>query len=136
MTRIEVNKHAEIIKGAVYHTFPYNMLVPNFKGPHAEDCPGCIIEAELKILVDKIAELSPTEDIIEELEEEKRKNKAHVEDRTNALARAGLGDAADIDLVELVGSLVDERDRLTGRLDMVLNELNSITRMLKGSADA
>ena len=127
MVQIEVNKHAEIIKEQVFHTFPYGAFIPNFKGPHADDCPGCIIEAELQILVDKIAELSPVEDILAELGLEKMKNEAHVEDRKNAFTRAGMEDSKTMTLLELVGMLVNDRDRLTRLLDTVSSDLNVVT---------
>lgn len=131
MVRVEVNKHAEIIKQQVFHTFPYNAFIPNFKGPHADDCPGCIIEAELKILVDKIAELSPVEDIVEELEREKAKNAVYTEARESAFAIADVEDDGTRSLVDLVESLVNERDRLDGFLTTILEDLNEVTSKLK-----
>ena len=125
MTRIEVNKHAETIKEQVFHTFPYNQFIPNFQGPHADDCPGCIIEAELQILVDKIAELSPVEDIVAELEDAKRKNEIHRKARENALAIAGLHEDSPSALVEVVGNLVSEKDRLTRILTLVSDDLTA-----------
>ena len=125
MVRVNVNKHAEIIKEQVFHTFPYNAFIPNFKGPHADDCPGCIIEAELQILVDKIAELSPVEDIVEELEREKAKNAVYIEARQNAFDRAGVYYNNTTTLVELVGDLVDERNRLARILTLVSDDLTA-----------
>ena len=133
MPRIEVNKHAEIIKEHVYHTFPYNTLVPNFKGPHAEDCGGCIIEAELQILVDKIAELSPTEDIIEELKTARNVIRTLKSDNSRAYDIAGVIERGSVD--SLVRDLVEERNNLTQVLKKVTDDLDAVMNTLKGRAN-
>ena len=133
MTRIEVNTHAEKIKEQVFHTFPYNQFIPNFQGPHADDCPGCIIEAEVQILVDKIAELSPVEDIIAKLEAEKLKNKTYMNDRRNAFKRVGAEGNTTMTVTQLVEIVVEERDNLNQILKTVTDDLDAVMNTLKGS---
>ena len=129
MPRIEVNTHAEKIKEQVFHTFPYNMLVPNFKGPHADDCPGCIIEAELQILVDKIAELSPVEDIIAKLETAENVIKTLKSDNSRAHDIAGVIERGQVD--SLVRDIVEERDRLSDLFVEVSKDLKALVRKVE-----
>jgi hypothetical protein len=124
----EVNEHAEIIANTVYHTFPYNMLIPNFKGPHADDCGGCLINAEVKKLVDKLNELSPVEEIIANLEESNNNLETLRADKSLAFRLADFREDGSISY--LVTNLVSERDRLARLLESTKRELNTTIRKL------
>ena len=124
-----MNEHAEIIANTVFHTFPYNMLVPNFKGPHAEDCGGCIINAEVAKLVHKLNMLSPVEDIIAELEKEKEKREALTQDRWDAFDKAGVEKAGSV--AELVEDLVAQRNRLLHLVEAIDIDLEGIRDKIK-----
>lgn len=131
MDQKDVNEHAKIIADHVFHSFPYNQMIPNFKGPHAEDCEGCIVNTEVEKLVAKLNALSPVEEIIAELEEEKEKRHILTEDRWNAFDKAGV--AKEGSIADLVASLVAERDRLIRLLEVIDNDLWNIRNMIKAT---
>lgn len=106
----EQNEHETIIKNTVFHTFPYSMMIPNFEGPHAEDCGGCIINAEVEKLVAELNRLSPVKEIIAELEAAKKKIETLTEDRRKAFFIANRPDEGAV--AGLVAVLVSERDQL------------------------
>ena len=120
----EQNEHAKIIADHVFHSFPLNKFIPNFKGPHAEDCEGCIINAEVEKLVAKLNILSPVEEILAELEKEKEKRRMLAEDRWSSFDRAGVPREGSV--ADLVATLVDERDRLTRLLKVIDTNLRII----------
>ena len=124
----EVNESAQKIRDQVFHTFPFGTFRPNFKGPHADDCPGCIIEAELDKLVEKLNELAPVEKIIAELDDEKAKVESYKEDRSKAFIIGGLREEGSV--ASLVAIFVSEKDRLTHLLGVVKNDLTETVRKL------
>lgn len=125
MSNSEINRHAEIIRDNVFHTFPFNRMIPNFKGPHAEDCGGCIIEAEVDKLVTKLNALSHVEDIIAELEQVKHGRKLLSDERHLAFEKAGVN-ADGKSITDLVESLVKERDHLHNLIEYIRNNMNNI----------
>lgn len=129
MSQKEINEHAKIIADHVFHSFPYNQFKPNFKGPHAEDCEGCIVNAEVEKLVDKLNLLSPVEEILAELEKEREKRKTLTEDRWNAFDNAGVPKEGSI--ADLVATLIAERDRLIRLLEDIDNDLWIIRNKIK-----
>jgi hypothetical protein len=129
----EVNKHAEIIANTVYHVYPYRVGFPTGgfdpKTPHADDCGGCLINAEVKKLVDKLNTLSPVEEIIAELKEAKNTIKTLVEDISKAFEIAGLTEESSV--TSLVETLVWEQNRLTRLLEGVKQDLNITIKKLR-----
>lgn len=122
MNSEEIDKHVEIIRNSVYHAFPYNQLVPNFKGPHAENCEGCIIEAEVDILAAKLRSLWYVEEIKLNLKREQELRTLLSNERHHAFNRAGIEDKGQ-SIADLVGSLVDERDQLLLTATMLKKKL-------------
>lgn len=129
MSQKDVNEHAKIIADHTFHSFPYKQLIPNFKGPHAEDCEGCIIESEVEKLVSKLNALSPVEEIVAELNEEKERRRTLGVDRHRAFDRAGVPEAGTV--ADLVATLVDERDQLIHLLEVIDNDLQLIRSKIK-----
>jgi hypothetical protein len=125
MNQENINEHAEIIANHVFHSFPYKQLIPNFKGPHAEDCEGCVVEAEVEKLVTKLNSLSHVEDIIADLERERHLRELLSEERHLAFKKAGI-DSDGKSVTELVESLVEERDRLRSLLSYVRDNIGDL----------
>lgn len=122
MNSEEIDKHVEIIRNSVYHAFPYNQLVPNFKGPHAENCEGCIIEAEVDILVAELRSLSRVEEIIADLNREKELRHLLSEERHKALELAGISDET-LSVADVVIQLIEERDQLQRAAEKLKKQL-------------
>ena len=133
MTQNDVNKRAEIIRNSVSHSFPYNKMIPNFEGPHSEDCEGCLINAEVEILVAELNRLSPVEKIIEELEHEKKLRKLLSKEQHLAYEKAGVDEKGSI--ADLVSILVEDRNRLDNLLQIINNDLNILQIKLKTQTD-
>lgn len=125
----DVNKHVQIIADHVFHSFPYKQFKPNFKGPHAEDCEGCIVNAEVEKLVAKLKILSPVEEILAELEREKEKRRTLIDDRWNAFDKAGVPKKGLI--ADLVADLIAERNRLLHLVESIDNNLLNIRNKIK-----
>lgn len=99
----EVHEHAEIVRNNVFHTYPFTKMLAGFNpdAPHAEDCGGCLINAEVDKLVEKLEKLSNPEKIVEELEHEKEERRLLTLDRWTAFEKAGLPEEGSVtDLVE------------------------------------
>ena len=126
---IDVDEHAKIIADHVFHSFPYKQFIPNFKGAHAEDCEGCIVEAEVAKLVAKLKELSPVEDIIAELERQKEARRVLVTDRRHAFEKAKLVEYGTV--TDLVADLIKERDRLLHLVDEINHDLETIRNKIR-----
>lgn len=126
----EVNEHAEIIANTVYHSYPYNKIGKGFTGsePHSEDCGGCLINAEVDKLVAKLNALSRVEKIIEQLNHEKAERNALRVDRFRAFDKAGVTEEGSV--ADLVGTLVDERDRLNSLLKEIKHDMQYILRQI------
>jgi Zn-finger protein len=124
----EVNVHANIIADTVFHTFPYNKMIPNFKGPHAEDCGGCIINAEVEKLVNELSALSPVKKIVAELEDKKDELQLLMLDRRQAFEKAGVTEEGSI--TDLVTTLVHERDRLASVINTLRDSINTTAKVL------
>lgn len=125
----DVDEHAKIIADHVFHSFPYFQMKPNFKGPHAEDCEGCIVNAEVEKFVAKLKALSPIEKIVAELEKEKEQRRALTVDRWHAFDKAGVAEEGSV--TDLVESLVNERARLTRLIEEINNDLDRIRNKIK-----
>lgn len=124
----KMNEHAEIIKNTVFHTLPYNKWMVNENDPHAEDCGGCIINAEVEKLVAKLDALSPVEDIVAQLEREKEERRLLVLDRLRAFKKAGIAEEGPIE--DLVVILVAERDLLRSQLQEIKRDVGNISEKL------
>jgi len=132
----KVNEHAKIIADTVFHTFPYNQMIPNFQGPHAEDCGGCIINAQVEVLVAELDRLSPIKSIVADLENKKKELELLTLDRRRAFEKAGItefkkaGVAEEDSITDLVTSLVRKHDQLVRVIKAVRNGTNTTAELL------
>jgi hypothetical protein len=117
------NEHAEIIANTVYHTFPFDIQGFKSDAPHSDDCGGCLINAEVAKLVEKLDSLSHVEDVLAQLEHEKEERRKLTLDRWEAFEKAGAVDNGG-SVSDLVRELVDERDRLLGLVQEVKSDMN------------
>lgn len=124
-----VNEHVEIIKKTAFHTYPFNFLTFNPNDPHTEDCGGCIINAEVDKLVDKLNEFSHVEDIIAQLEEVQEEKRLLKLDRVYAFRKAGKN-VGDGTITDLVTELIDERDALISKLQEIKKGIGNISESL------
>jgi hypothetical protein len=126
-----MNEHVKIIQDLVFHSLPYNRMILNPNTPHSEDCEGCRINAEVKKLVRELDALSPVRAIVAELKEEKEGRRVLALDRERAFAMAGLpGQSGGRTVADLVAELMNDRDRLTSKLDRIKGDVNSIAEKL------
>ena len=126
----EVNEHAEIIRNSVFHSYPYNRMGFKPDAPHAEDCEGCLINAEVYKLVTKLNALSNVEKIIDELENERKERQALTTDRNLAFEIAGLNAEGEGSISDLVIMLIDERDRLIQLLATIRTDIIKINNKM------
>lgn len=121
-----MNEHAEVIANTVYHTFPYSVGFPlggfGPETPHADDCGGCLINAEVKKLVDKLNELSPMEEIVANLEAANQTVETLSFEISRAFEIAGVPEEGTV--TSLVGLLVTQRAHLTSLLEDIKKDLN------------
>jgi patatin-like phospholipase/acyl hydrolase len=128
MTLDEIYEHADIVRKMVWHKFDNNKFGLNINNPHAEDCEGCVIEAEVTKLTDKLRALAPMERIMTELKEEKKNRKALEKDRERAFVKAGLVEEGLVS--DLVVMLMESNDRLRNQIKVFKNDINAIAREL------
>jgi hypothetical protein len=126
-----MNEHVQVIQDLVFHSYPYNRMGFKPDAPHAEDCEGCRINAEVKKLVRKLEALEPVETIVAELKNEKAMREALLLDRRQAFEVARVpGQVGGRSITDLVGDLVDERNRLTQLLKTIKSDVNNIAQKL------
>lgn len=126
------NEHAKIIYDHVFHSFPYNQFIPNFRGEHAEDCEGCIIEAEVDKLVAKLESLSHVEDVIAELERERDLRKLLSDERHQAFVKAGVDDEGQ-SIANVVETIVNQRNDYRGLLASVRESIKFLLHQIGSS---
>lgn len=119
-----VNEHAEIIANLVFHSYPHKAMGFNPNEPHAEDCEGCLINAEVAKLVVKLNALSDVEKTLSELEEVKKELSILKLDRWRAFEYAGVAEEGP--LAVLVAGLLNERKHFSRLLQTIKNDINSI----------
>lgn len=127
--RKEVSEHAEIIKDTVFHSYPHNSIGFKSDAPHAEDCGGCIINAEVEKLVTKLNDLSDTVKIKAELAEVKMELEDHKLDRWRAFERANV--IADGPVVDLVDTLIDQLNRFAHLVQTAGIDVDDIAERLR-----
>jgi len=125
--RKDVNEHAKIIQDTVFHTYPYNRIGFKSDAPHAEDCGGCIINAEVEKLVVKLEALSDTVKIAARLEASNTERERLRLDRGRAFEKAGV--VINGPVSDLVETIINDRDQLAEQLRQIKAELNTIIRM-------
>lgn len=126
----KANVHLEIIYKNTFHSFPYQKMHINFDGPHAEDCEGCIIEAEATKLVQELESLSHVEELKADLQRERELRQVLSDERHEALKAAGVNDHGQ-SVAEVVGYIVREQDRLERLLRYVEEDVNDLVQKMK-----
>lgn len=122
-----MNEHVRVIQDLVFHSLPYNRMIINPNTPHAEDCEGCLINAEVKKLVRELDALSPVRAIVAELKEEKEARRALTLDREQAFKNAGVDSGS---VSDLVAGLMHDREMLTQKLERIKGDVNNIAKKL------